>query len=113
MALFSVLSFIAQMPVDRSRMVFSSLEELQRYKSEPQRRVDATFRYIEAIENGEELGEGGFLSVPPAKYYDEYVPKYKLSSLKTDEKTCNKPYQRPLYIRDKHNPKILYPYTGK
>lgn len=111
LAAFSILGLLSLIPVDKYQVHY--LNELDRYKSEPQRRIDATFKYMDAIENGEEDISNGFLTEPPQKYYEPYKPKYSLNEREPVESSSENKYQRPLYVRDKHNPKIIYPYTGK
>ncbi len=110
-AAFSLLGLLSLVPVGKYQSLY--LNELNRYKTEPQRRIDATFKYIEAIENGEEDISSGFSAEPPAKYYEVHKPKYNVKEFQEAKENRDKLYQRPLYVRDKHNPKILYPYTGK
>ena len=92
------------------------MNEINRIKSEPQRRVDATYRYVEAINNGTEDLSQGLNMIPPRKYYidnedDEYytpLPYGKQATQQVQKLPQNGP--KPRYRRDKNNPKILYPY---
>jgi len=84
----SLLSFI---PVQKMQSKYMS--EFYRLKSEPQKRIEATFRYIEALEDG----------TPHPEISSKNIP----NNTKQD---VQKPYQKPLYVRDKHNPKILHRY---
>lgn len=106
LVVFSILGLLSMIPLDKYHA--SYMKEFHRIKSEPQRRINATFRYIEAIENGEADLTHGISSEPPAKYYDKIQPSTKSSQqLPETEK-----YKKPRYIRDKNNPRILYPYKG-
>lgn len=104
--IFTLLGVLSLIPLDKYERIY--VNELRRVKSEPQRRVDATYRYIEAVEEGNEDISNGIFSDPPAKYYDNY--DYNNSAKYPLEKVKENKYSRPLYIRDKYNPKILYPY---
>lgn len=104
LTIFTLMGLISLIPLDKYQSEY--LKEYHRIKSEPQRRVDATYRYIEAIENGLEDVSDGILSEPPQKYYTDFEVK------KVSEKPAQK-YQKPLYVRDKHNPNIWYRYNGK
>lgn len=106
LAVFSILGLLSLVPLDKYQ--YNYMKEFRRIKSEPQRRIDATYRYIEAIENGEEDISKGILIEPPAKYYDKFVDS---TSSTTKSEDVGK-YQKPLYIRDKNNPNILYRYKG-
>lgn len=105
LCIFTLLGVLSLIPMDKYEKKY--MKELYRVKSEPQRRVDATYRYIEAVEDGVEDISGGILTYPPAKYYANYDDQNKPSNR---PKEIN--YSRPLYIRDKYNPNILYPYPG-
>ncbi len=98
--LMGLISFI---PFDKYQRAY--LDAFYRLHSAPQRRIDATYRYIEAIEDGFEDISAGISTEPPRKYYEDHVSNHK----KVDEK----PYSKPLYIRDKNNPRILHPYRGR
>lgn len=83
------------------------MKTLKRIQSEPQRRVDAIYRYIEAIENGEDTS-AYISSEPPRKYYAQEETGNTLNKARPEQR-----YKRPLYVRDKHNPRILHPYRGR
>lgn len=104
LTIFTLMGLISLIPFDKYQSMY--LKEYHRIKSEPQRRVDATYRYIEAIENGLEDISNGILSEPPKKYYTDIETK-KAPQLPV------KKYQKPLYVRDKHNPNIWYRYGGR
>lgn len=107
-----LLGLFINTPVEKSHEVY--MKELDKIQSEPQRRLDATHRYIEAIENGEEDIANGIKKTPPRKYYiDSEDEEFPLAESKEEKTTSQKKYSRPLYIRDKNNPKILHPYNGK
>lgn len=79
----------------------------------PQQKIDAIQRYVEAIETGQiDFKNGLFPSEPPKEFYqllEEGTAEKSSTVTKTDTKT----YQKPLYVRDKNNPRILYPYKKK
>lgn len=104
LTIFTLMGLISLIPFDKYQSMY--LKEYHRIKSEPQRRVDATYRYIEAIENGFEDISSGILSEPPKKYYTDIETK------KAPQAPAKK-YQKPLYVRDKYNPNIWYRYHGK
>ena len=104
LTIFTLMGLISLIPFDKYQSMY--LKEYHRIKLEPQRRVDATYRYIEAIENGLEDISNGILSEPPKKYYTDIETK------KAPQPPIKK-YQKPLYVRDKHNPNIWYRYGGR
>ena len=104
LTIFTLMGLISLIPFDKYQSMY--LKEYHRIKSEPQRRVDATYRYIEAIENGLEDISNGILSEPQKKYYTNIETK------KAPQPPVKK-YQKPLYVRDKHNPNIWYRYRGR
>lgn len=97
-------------------------DEVHRLQLTPLRRIDATNRYIEAIENGQEDTSKGIKTTPPKKYYREipyksvkrigrlYIYDYSPEGYSTDktQRKEEKKYQKPLYRRDKNNPNILH-----
>jgi hypothetical protein len=95
---FTVFGLLSLIPIGRIQKAY--LTSLHNVKQKPQKRVNATYRYVEAIEMGVEDVSKGILGEPPAKYYKNVVV--------TDNKVNNDKYAYPLYIRDKHNPNILY-----
>lgn len=62
LTIFTLMGLISLIPFDKYQSMY--LKEYHRIKSEPQRKVDATYRYIEAIENGLEDISNGILSEP-------------------------------------------------
>ncbi len=88
----SLLSFI---PLQKMQSKYMS--EFHRLKAEPQKRIDETFRYIEALEDGT-------LQLQASE---------PVQSTTHNKKITQKPYQKPLYVRDKNNPRILYTYNEK
>ncbi len=81
---------------------------IHKYRSMPQERVNATYKYVDAVENGLENTSNGILTEPPKKYYSVHFPKRQEISHNTDNK-----YATPLYIRDKHNPYLWHRYRCK
>ncbi len=99
------------------------IDELNRIQTAPQVKIDATYRYLEAIESGKEDISNGILQTPPKKYYRK-IPREQIrrvsrayASLDYDmelprrkpQTKVQKKYQKPLYRRDPKNPKILHP----
>lgn len=93
---FSLIGYIMT-----SQFQPSFMRELNKIQSIPQQRIDATYRYIEAIESGEITPSDTLSSEPPKKYYKEQTRASSQSSLSAK-------YQKPLYVRDKRNPCILH-----
>lgn len=73
------------------------MKEFHKVKSAPQKRVDAAYTYVEKVESGEigETSEQNPLQVKKRIF----IPQ-------------NPRHRKPIYIRDKNNPKILHPYRG-
>jgi hypothetical protein len=95
------------------------LKEVHQIQLFPLKRIDATNRYIEAIESGKEDLSRGIQPAPPKKYYREipYQNVKKIGRLyiyddypehDTEVQPEEKKYQKPLYRRDKDNPYILH-----
>jgi hypothetical protein len=95
------------------------MDEVHRIQVAPIRRIDATNRYIEAIESGQEDISRGIRPTPPAKYYRNvqyekvkrvgrvFIYDYD-GDIEVQPKPEEKKYQKPLYIRDENNPDILH-----
>lgn len=98
MIVFTIFGLLALIPIGKIQRAY--LSDLNRIKHKPQKRVNATMRYVDAVEMGVEDASKGILTNPPAKYYKKVVI--------LRHKTNNGEYRHPLYIRDKHNPHILY-----
>lgn len=115
----SSIGLLVNLPLDSIQRAY--MDELNKIQSGPQARIDATYRYIEAIENGQEDISKGILSSPPKKYYREipkgsvkrisrlYITNEDIHNYKNNETVEDKKYQKPLYIRDENNPEILHP----
>jgi len=94
-----VIGLFTFIPFGRYQKAY--VEQINRFRSVPQRRIDAAYRYTEAVENGYiDISSG--IKVPKVFYIDAII-----------NKPAPKPYSRPLYIRDKNNPQILYPFRGR
>ncbi len=104
-SVFSVWALIAFLPFDRWQK--SYIDEFHRLKYEPQRRIEATYKYLEDVEDGKISIDDG---VNFESYLEKITPK-RTAVAKPDRPV--KPYQKPLYVRDKYNPRILHPYHGK
>lgn len=81
-------------------------KEVKKMHSFPQQKIEAIYRYVEAIETGQIDFKNGFPSEPPKQFY---TPE------QTETVTVNttKRYTKPLYVRDKNNPRILHPYKAR
>jgi hypothetical protein len=101
MVAFTMFGLLTLVPVGRYQKAY--LDELHRIKMEPQERVNATYKYVEAVESGVEDVSKGILGAPPKKYFEQSIATTQSKTQKS------KKYSRPLYIRDKNNPRILYP----
>lgn len=99
------------------------IDELNKIQTAPQVKIDATYRYLEAIESGKEDISKGILPSPPKKYYRK-IPKEQIRRvsrayavlgddmefpLKRQKVKIYKKYEKPLYRRDIKNPRILHP----
>ena len=105
LSVFTVCALIAFLPFDRWQKAY--LDEYHRLKYEPQRRIEATYKYLEDVEDGKISIDDG---VNFEAYLGSVTPK-KTATAKLPRPV--KPYQKPLYVRDKHNPRILHPYRGR
>ena len=119
-AIMGSIAMVANLPFDVWGNAYRS--EVSRIQLIPLRRIDATNRYIEAIENGQEDISKGIKPRPPKKYYRE-IPREQIKRIGrlyiydydqqdseeyTKEVRKVKKYQKPLYKRDKNNPNILH-----
>lgn len=97
---FTVLGLLAMVPLDKYQKAY--LDEYHRIKARPQKRVDDAYKYVEYLENG---GEPTQTLTVPESYGKTFRPR---------KVTFNDPrHRKPVYIRDKNNPKILHPYNGR
>ncbi|MBE7712229.1 MAG: hypothetical protein E7Z87_00625 [Cyanobacteria bacterium SIG26] len=85
------------------------MAEYHRIKSEPQQRIDATFQYLDGVEN----------VVTPEQFYNKMLEdsqnptlKQKLITEEYKPKKTVKPYQKPLFLRDKNHPEKIKPYRS-
>ena len=101
-----VMGIISLLPYDKYQS--SYIREIYRLRAIPQERVDATYRYIEAVENGLEDLSNGISTEPPKKYYNKTSFSHNRQAVRPVKK-----YSKPLYIRDKKNPNIWYRYREK
>ncbi|MCM1339875.1 MAG: hypothetical protein NC191_09415 [Muribaculaceae bacterium] len=102
LAFFTLCGLLAMIPYDKMQKAYMS--EYYRIKYEPLRRIEATYKYIDEIENGS-------INVDNGIDFETYLKS--ISTPIPTQKTASKPvkkYQKPLYVRDKNNPNILHPY---
>lgn len=93
LTIFTVMGLIALIPFGKYQRAY--MKELHRAKSAPQKRVDAAYTYVEKVESGE-IGETSEQNPPQVKKRI-FIPP-------------NPRHRKPIYIRDKKNPRILHPY---
>lgn len=85
-------------------------KEVRKIHSFPQQKIEAIERYVEAIETGQiDFKNGLFPTEPPKEFYKSQPEQVSVQSVMSKMKT----YDKPLYVRDKSNPLILYKYNGK
>lgn len=94
--IFTGMGLVALVPFDKYQRAY--MKEIHKVKSAPQKRVDAAYTYVEKVESGE-IGETSEQNPPQVKKRIRYVQP-------------NPRHRKPIYIRDKNNPKILHPYRG-
>lgn len=92
---FMIFGILSWVPIDKYQKVY--LNEFHRIKTIPQKHYDNGVQYADYIEEG---GSPNSRQIAPSseKLYStsDSIPKKRI----------------PYFIRDKHNPKILYPYRG-
>lgn len=94
-----------KVPIEEYQRAY--IDEITRIKSEPQRRIDEIYKYIEAIENGE-------IDAPEPVVVNNNRDNFKnIEKVKNETSKTDKPFQRPLYVRDDKDPNILHPYQGE
>jgi hypothetical protein len=94
----TLCGLLASLPVGKWQRVY--LNQYYKIKYEPLRRIEATYHYIEDIEDG-------IIPEPDNAIFEKYVKKVKIEKV---PKPSEKPFQKPLFVRDKNNPNILYIY---
>jgi len=105
--LFTIFALLAAIPVAKYEKKFRNYAIKRHYI--PQMHIDAAHKYLDAVESGE----------IDDIYQFGYAPEYLRmldNSYEGYGNTGSKPAQsrviRPLYIRDKNNPEIIYPYPA-
>ena len=106
---FTILGLLSMAPVGKYQRAYN--KQRMKYRNAPQVHVDATERYVEAIMEGEEDTSKGIKARAPKKYYLPFFNQDK--SAKKQPKLKTRKYDKPLYVRDKNNPKKLRPYRQK
>lgn len=106
-ATFCVLALIASIPVAKYQTTFKGFLYKQKYA--PQARLNAAQKYMDAYERGEisDIYQFGY-SPEFINYYHQEL-NTGFSPVKNGKDFPK--YSRPLYLRDKNNPEILYPYS--
>ena len=106
---FTILGLISMIPFGTYKSVY--MKKRQQYRKAPQIHVDATELYVEAVMDGEEDVSDGVKARAPKKYY---LPFWQDEETLENKKVVKvRKYDKPLFIRDKNNPKILVPYNKK
>lgn len=106
---FTILGLISMIPMDKYQK--SYMEQRQKIQASPQINVEATEKYVEAVEEGVEDTSKGIQGHAPKKYYSKVLQKK--SDTKRKFKIKTKKHRKPLFVRDKKNPKILRRYKSK
>lgn len=107
---FTILGLISMIPMGEYKKEYDKQRLM--YRSAPQKHVDATERYVEAVMDGDEDTSKGIKVRAPKKYYLPFFNNgedAKVEPVKRKAKVSDK----PVYVRDKNNPKILRPYKEK
>ena len=94
-----ILGMILNAPVEN--MQKSYIKFVKDYRNAPQKRIDDTYKYVEMVENGE------IESQNTAHNQQKYPYK---NIINTTSSGGGGKYSKPLYVRDKNNPKILHKY---
>ena len=102
---FTILGLLSMVPVGKYQKSYN--KKRQEYRNAPQIHVDATERYVEAIMEGEEDISKGIKARAPKKYY---LPFFNKGTATNKKRSKARVYDKPLYVRDKNNPKKLRPY---
>lgn len=101
---FSVGCFLAFLlaliPFEKMQKAY--MKEFHRHRNEPQRRVDETYDYVENVGAGK-------TNVSVLKFYKDLQKDDTQKESPKPFKLVRK-YKKPLYVRDKKNPKIIRPY---
>ena len=107
---FTILGLISMIPFARYQKMYN--DKRQQYRRSPQIHVDATELYVEAVMEGDEDTTDGVKTRAPRKYY---LPFLNNDNKTSEEKSTAKvrKYDKPLYVRDKDDPRILRPYKRK
>lgn len=105
--LFTIFALLAAIPVTKYEKKFKNYAIKRHYI--PQMHIDAAHRYLEAVESGEIDNIYQFGYAPEyLRMLDNSYERYG----STDSKPIPPKTIRPLYIRDKNNPEIIYPYPA-
>lgn len=106
---FTILGLISMIPLGKYKKAY--MKKRQQYRSAPQIHVDATELYVEAVMDGEEDVSDGVKARAPRKYYLPFLQDE--ATLENKKVVKIRKYDKPLFVRDKNNPKILVPYRKK
>lgn len=89
---FMIFGMLAWVPVGKYQRAY--MAEFHRIKAKPQKRIEETYKMIDAIEDGAEIPQQPqIVQNPPPP-----------------PKPINKGKRKPFFIRDKRDARILYPY---
>lgn len=101
-----ILGLMTFVPVEKYQK--SYIDTFKNIHSIPQKRVDHNYKYVEYIE------EGG-IPIPFETFHsnlskaEEKIKRNFRCNKKEEDPRKRKPY----FIRDEHNPRILYPYRRR
>lgn len=95
-----IFGLLAMAPVNKYQKSYINAYRKMRVK--PQLHLDANYKYADYIEDG---GDSRVANKLFKKWTNDYD-----SILKDESRRYHRKVVRPYFIRDKRNPKILYPY---
>ena len=96
-----VTGMILNAPIEKWQKAY--IKFVMNYRNAPQKRIDDTYKYVENLENGEidyQIEENTFSK---KAQLNKMPPQTNHTRQNNNEK-----YVKPLYIRDKNNPRILH-----
>lgn len=102
---FMIFGLLALVPIEKPQRAY--MQGIKELNEIPQKRVNHNYKYVEYIEEGN----------TPIQFEDfhKILTEYeKFLQRKSQSRTSKNPRKRkPYFIRDKNNPKILYPYKDR
>ncbi len=107
--LFCVIGIVFSVPVENSQSQIK--RAILKKRLAPLARLEATQKYLDEYEKGTFDEVYMFGDSPKFKSMYSIELEKKLSETEAKEENSNSNIRKPLYIRDKNNPNILYKYT--